>query len=219
VGESGSGKSSLARLLLGLSEPQRGTIEIAGERWSQQPEALRRSRRAGLQLIAQDPLSSFDPRYTVERLIGESLDTAGIFGAARRQRVLQLLDEVSLSQTLLHRYPRELSGGQRQRVAIARAFAPNPALLVADEPVSALDVSVQAQILDLLADMQTEHHTALLFISHDLGVIHHLADRVLVMKEGRIVESGEVEQVFKHPAHPWTQQLLDALPAMPGRAA
>ncbi|MCW1872866.1 ABC transporter ATP-binding protein (plasmid) [Erwinia sp. INIA-01] len=219
VGESGSGKSSLARLLLGLSEPQRGSIDIAGVRWSQQPETLRRSRRAGLQLIAQDPLSSFDPRYNVERLIGESLDTAGIVGAARRQRVLQLLDEVSLSHKLLHRYPRELSGGQRQRVAIARAFAPNPALLVADEPVSALDVSVQAQILDLLADMQTEHRTALLFISHDLGVIHHLADRVLVMKEGRIVESGDVEQVFKHPVHPWTQQLLDALPAMPGRAA
>lgn len=219
VGESGSGKSTLARLLLGLSEPQRGSIEIAGERWSQQPEAQRRSRRAGLQLIAQDPLSSFDPRYNVERLIGESLDTAGIFGAARRQRVLQLLDEVSLSHKLLHRYPRELSGGQRQRVAIARAFAPNPALLVADEPVSALDVSVQAQILDLLADMQTKHHTALLFISHNLGVIHHLADRVLVMKEGRIVESGNVGQVFNHPAHPWTQQLLDALPAMPDCAA
>jgi len=219
VGESGCGKSTLARLLLGLSEPQRGTIDIAGERWSQRPEAQRRSRRAGIQLIAQDPLSSFDPRYTVERIIGESLDTAGIAGAARRERVLHLLDEVSLSRTLLQRYPRELSGGQRQRVAIARAFAPNPALLIADEPVSALDVSVQAQILDLLADMQSEHRTALLFISHNLGVIHHLADRVLVMKEGRIVESGEVEQVFSRPAHPWTQQLLDALPAMPGRAA
>ncbi|BCQ47679.1 hypothetical protein ERHA55_52060 (plasmid) [Erwinia rhapontici] len=133
--------------------------------------------------------------------------------------MIQLLDEVSLSRSLLTRYPRELSGGQRQRVAIARAFAPNPALLVADEPVSALDVSVQAQILDLLADMQAEHRTALLFISHDLGVIHHLADRVLVMKEGRVVESGEVGEVFNRPVHPWTRQLLEALPALPGRAA
>ncbi|PLV63833.1 ABC transporter ATP-binding protein [Erwinia sp. B116] len=219
VGESGSGKSSLARLLLGLSEPQRGEIVIAGQRWDHQPEALRRSRRQQLQLIAQDPLSSFDPRYNVERIIGESLDAVQIFGAERRKRVLQLLDEVRLSRSLLQRYPRELSGGQRQRVAIARAFAPNPALLVADEPVSALDVSVQAQILDLLADMQAEHRTALLFISHDLGVIHHLSDQLLVMKEGRVVESGDVNQVFNHPRHPWTRQLLDALPALPGRAA
>jgi peptide/nickel transport system ATP-binding protein len=130
--------------------------------------------------------------------------------------VLQLLDEVRLGERFLQRYPRELSGGQRQRVAIARAFAPNPALLVADEPVSALDVSVQAQVLDLLADMQAEHHTALLFISHDLGVIHHLADRVLVMKDGAVVESGDVTRVFNHPQHRWTQQLLAALP---GQAA
>ncbi|NKG29445.1 ABC transporter ATP-binding protein (plasmid) [Erwinia rhapontici] len=219
VGESGSGKSSLARLVLGLMEPQRGEITLGGQRWSHQPETQRRARRQQIQLIAQDPLSSFDPRYNVERLIGESLDAAGVYGEARRQRVIHLLDEVSLSRSLLTRYPRELSGGQRQRVAIARAFAPNPALLVADEPVSALDVSVQAQILDLLADMQAEHRTALLFISHDLGVIHHVADRVLVMKEGRVVESGEVGQVFNRPVHPWTRQLLEALPALPGRAA
>ncbi|MGY2800021.1 peptide/nickel transport system ATP-binding protein [Ewingella americana] len=216
VGESGSGKTTVARMVLGLTEPDSGLIQIEAQPWSHVAEAERRLRRSRIQLIAQDPLSSFDPRYTVEKIIGESLDAAGIFGAARRQRVLQLLDEVRLGERFLQRYPRELSGGQRQRVAIARAFAPNPALLVADEPVSALDVSVQAQVLDLLADMQAEHHTALLFISHDLGVIHHLADRVLVMKDGAVVESGDVTRVFNHPQHRWTQQLLAALP---GQAA
>jgi len=216
VGESGSGKTTVARMVLGLTEPDSGLIQIEAQPWSHVAEAERRLRRSRIQLIAQDPLSSFDPRYTVEKIIGESLDAAGIYGVARRQRVLQLLDEVRLGERFLQRYPRELSGGQRQRVAIARAFAPNPALLVADEPVSALDVSVQAQVLDLLADMQAEHHTALLFISHDLGVIHHLADRVLVMKDGAVVESGDVTRVFNHPQHRWTQQLLAALP---GQAA
>ncbi|MCX2945297.1 ATP-binding cassette domain-containing protein, partial [Rahnella perminowiae] len=213
VGESGSGKTTLARMILGLTEPVSGTINIQGHRWSQVEEAQRRLRRRGIQLIAQDPLSSFDPRYNVEKIIGESLDNADIFGAQRRNRIRQLLDEVQLGDSFLHRYPRELSGGQRQRVAIARAFAPNPALLVADEPVSALDVSVQAQVLDLLAKMQAEHRTALLFISHDLGVVHHLADRVMVMKDGSVVEHGQVDDVFHRPAHPWTRQLIHALPS------
>ena len=216
VGESGSGKTTVARMVLGLTEPDSGLITLGGRPWSRVEEAARRPHRHLLQFIAQDPLSSFDPRYTVEKIIGESLDSAGIFGAARHQRVRQLLDEVRLGAGFLHRYPREMSGGQRQRVAIARAFAPNPALLVADEPVSALDVSVQAQVLDLLADMQAEHQTALLFISHNLGVIHHLADRVLVMRDGEAVESGDVDQVFHRPQHPWTRELLAALP---GRAA
>ncbi|MGG8469175.1 ABC transporter ATP-binding protein [Rahnella sp. PAMC25617] len=214
VGESGSGKTTLARMILGLTEPVSGTIEIQGQRWSQVPEAQRRLQRRGIQLIAQDPLSSFDPRYNVEKIIGESLDCVGIFDEERRNRVRQLLDEVQLGDSFLHRYPRELSGGQRQRVAIARAFAPNPALLVADEPVSALDVSIQAQVLDLLAKMQAEHRTALLFISHDLGVVHHLADRVMVMKDGSVVEHGNVDDVFYHPAHPWTKNLIDALPVV-----
>ncbi|PLR30356.1 ABC transporter ATP-binding protein [Chimaeribacter californicus] len=219
VGESGSGKTTVARMVLGLTEPDSGLITLGGEAWSRVSEQARRARRSTLQLIAQDPLSSFDPRYTVEKIIGESLDAVGIFGDARRTRVIQLLDEVRLGAGFLQRYPREMSGGQRQRVAIARAFAPNPALLVADEPVSALDVSVQAQVLDLLADMQAEHHTALLFISHNLGVIHHLADRVLVMRAGEIVEHGEVNSVFTAPQHPWTKKLLAALPVLPGRAA
>lgn len=214
VGESGSGKTTVARMVLGLTEPGSGTITIQGRRWTQIPESDRRLQRKGIQLIAQDPLSSFDPRYNVEKIIGESLDSVGIFGDERKKRIRQLLDEVQLGESFLRRYPRDLSGGQRQRVAIARAFAPNPALLVADEPVSALDVSVQAQVLDLLADMQAEHRTALLFISHDLGVIHHLADRVVVMKDGSVVEHGHVDDVFHRPAHPWTQQLINSLPGM-----
>jgi len=212
VGESGSGKTSLVKVVMGLTEPDSGTLLLEGSRWHGISESARRAR---LQLISQDPFSSFDPRYTVERIIGESLDSVGIFGDARRQRVRQLLDEVQLGDRFLQRYPQQLSGGQRQRVAIARAFAPNPALLVADEPVSALDVSVQAQVLDLLADMQAEHGTALLFISHDLGVIQHLADRVLVMQQGAVVESGAIGEVFSAPQHPWTQKLLQALPVLP----
>ncbi|KAB7896756.1 dipeptide ABC transporter ATP-binding protein [Rouxiella sp. S1S-2] len=212
VGESGSGKTTVAKMVMGLTEPSGGTITIQGHRWSQIPESVRRLRRRGIQLIAQDPLSSFDPRYSVEKIIGESLDSVEIYGEERKKRILQLLDEVQLGASFLSRYPRDLSGGQRQRIAIARAFAPNPALLVADEPVSALDVSVQAQVLDLLAEMQAEHRTALLFISHDLGVVHHLADRVAVMKDGVVVEHGEVDNVFHRPAHPWTRQLINSLP-------
>jgi peptide/nickel transport system ATP-binding protein len=215
VGESGSGKSTVARIVLGLIEPDSGTVTLDGEPWSGVPEAARRARRARLQLIAQDPYSSFDPRYPVGQIIGESLDAIGVRGDARRRRVLQLLDEVRLGAGCIDRYPRELSGGQRQRVAIARAFAPNPALLVADEPVSALDVSIQAQVLDLLADLQAEHGTAMLFISHDLGVVHHVADRILVMRRGRVVESGPVGKVFDTPSHPYTASLLDALPTLP----
>ncbi|RQR26263.1 ABC transporter ATP-binding protein [Burkholderia sp. Bp9142] len=219
VGESGSGKSTVARIVLGLIEPDSGAVTLDGKPWSGAPEAIRRARRARLQLIAQDPYSSFDPRYSVGQIIGESLDAIGIRGDARRRRVLQLLDEVRLGAGCIDRYPRELSGGQRQRVAIARAFAPSPALLVADEPVSALDVSIQAQVLDLLADLQAEHGTAMLFISHDLGVIHHVADRILVMRRGRVIESGPVERVFDVPSHPYTASLLDALPTLPGAHA
>ncbi|MCA8406052.1 ABC transporter ATP-binding protein [Burkholderia cenocepacia] len=215
VGESGSGKSTVARIVLGLVEPDAGTVTLDGQPWNGIPEAARRARRARLQLIAQDPYSSFDPRYSVGRIIGEGLEVVGLHGDARRRRVLQLLDEVQLGAACLDRYPRELSGGQRQRVAIARAFASNPALLVADEPVSALDVSIQAQVLDLLADLQAEHGTAMLFISHDLGVVHHVADRILVMRRGRVVESGPVTQVFDAPSHPYTASLLDALPTLP----
>ncbi len=214
VGESGSGKTTVAKIVLGLVEPDAGKVLIDGEPWSDLGEGQRRVRRSRMQLIAQDALSSFDPRYSVERIVGESLDTVGVFGDARRRRVVDVLDAVRLGPAFLDRHPRDLSGGQRQRVAIARAFAPRPRLLVADEPVSALDVSVQAQVLDLLAELQAASGTALLFISHDLGVVHHLTDRVVVMKGGRIVEAGKVEQVFAAPRHSYTRALLDAVPAL-----
>ncbi|MFD6463831.1 ATP-binding cassette domain-containing protein, partial [Streptomyces roseolus] len=215
VGESGSGKTTTARMALSLIAPSSGRVVVDGEAWSELSEKELRHRRGTAQLIAQDPLSSFDPRYTVARIIGESLDTTGIRGRARVARIREILDAVRLSRDLLDRHPRTLSGGQRQRVAIARALAPNPALIVADEPVSALDVSVQAQILDLLADLQAEFGTALLLISHDLGVVHHLAHRVVVMKDGRVVESGDVDSVLQSPRHDYTRRLVDSVPRLP----
>ncbi|WP_063005634.1 dipeptide ABC transporter ATP-binding protein [Nocardia salmonicida] len=218
VGESGSGKTTTARLALRLIAPSSGRVVVDGEPWSELSDKALRPLRGAAQLIAQDPLSSFDPRYTVERVIGESLDTVDLRGKARTQRVREILDAVGLARDLLPRHPRTLSGGQRQRVAIARALAPNPALLVADEPLSALDVSVQAQILDLLAELQSEFGTALLLISHDLGVVHHLADRVLVMKDGKIVESGGADTVLRSPQHEYTRQLVASVPRLPAAA-
>jgi peptide/nickel transport system ATP-binding protein len=214
VGESGSGKTTVARIVLGLVEPDEGRVTVGGEPWTGIPESRRRHLRRDVQLIAQDPLGSFDPRYTVGRIVGESLDAVGVRGAERRRRVLEVLDQVQLGAAFVDRHPRSLSGGQRQRVSIARALAPSPRLLVADEPVSALDVSVQAGILDLLGDLQAETGTSILFISHDLGVVHHVADRVLVMTGGRVVEQGDVDDVFHRPQHDYTRALLAALPAL-----
>ncbi|WP_136682802.1 dipeptide ABC transporter ATP-binding protein [Falsirhodobacter xinxiangensis] len=214
VGESGSGKTTVARMVMGLTEPDSGRILLDGQQFSRIPEVQRRPLRAGVQLIAQDPLGSFDPRYTVERIVGESLDTLGVFGAERRARVREVLEAVHLPERFLQSRPRDLSGGQRQRVAIARAFAPRPRLIVADEPVSALDVSIQAQVLDLLAELQAEFGTALLFISHDLGVVHHLTDRMIVMRGGEVVEEGDVTRVFTAPKAPYTRELIAAIPTL-----
>ncbi|MEV4615461.1 ABC transporter ATP-binding protein [Kitasatospora sp. NPDC049258] len=226
VGESGSGKTTVARIVLGLEHPDSGTVRLDGRAWSALPERRRRGERLRIQAVQQDPLSSFDPRHTVQQLIGEALARTGVpRGRERRSRVTDLLDQVGLPSALLGRRPTELSGGQRQRVAIARALAPAPRILVCDEPVSALDVSVQAQILDLLADLRRDLGLAMLFISHDLGVVHHLADRIAVMKDGRLVETGEVDQVLAHPEADYTRRLLAAalpvaLPAaLPARAA
>ncbi|KUL39946.1 nickel ABC transporter ATP-binding protein NikE [Actinoplanes awajinensis] len=206
VGESGSGKTTVAQLLFGLVEPTSGSVTFEGARFSGVPERARRALRRKLQFIAQDPLSAFDPRWTVRRIVAEALP--------RGATVTPLLERVGLGEDVLDRYPRQLSGGQRQRVAIARALAPRPSLIICDEPVSALDVSVQAQVLDLLAEIRERDGTALLFISHDLGVIRDLADRVLVMHDGRVVEEGDVAAVFDRPGHEYTRKLLDAVPKL-----
>ncbi|MFE9429197.1 dipeptide ABC transporter ATP-binding protein [Kitasatospora sp. NPDC006697] len=211
VGESGSGKTTAARLVLGLTEPDGGTVRLGGRPWSGVPERQRRASRLRIQAVQQDPLGSFDPRFTVQQVVGEAVGRSGLRGAARRDRVVELLGQVGLAPALLGRRPLELSGGQRQRVAIARALAPAPEVLVCDEPVSALDVSVQAQILDLLAELRTSLGLAMLFISHDLGVVHHLSDRVAVMRGGRIVETGPVAEVFGNPAAEYTKELMAAV--------
>ncbi|CCH17998.1 dipeptide ABC transporter ATP-binding protein [Micromonospora lupini] len=213
VGESGSGKSTLARIVAGLLAADTGAVTFENAQWSGVPERVRRPLRRRLQLISQDPLSSFDPRYRVAQVVGENLDP-DVGRGDRRDQVVDLLRRVGLGPDLLDRHPRRLSGGQRQRVAIARAIAPRPSLIVCDEPVSALDVSVQAQVLDLLADLRATDGTALLFISHDLGVVHHLSDRVLVMHDGAVVEQGPVGDVFTYPRHDHTRSLLDALPTL-----
>jgi peptide/nickel transport system ATP-binding protein len=219
VGESGSGKTTTARIVVGLQEPDAGSVLLRGREWAALDPAQRRAERKRVQYVYQDPLSSFDPRYTVERVIAEALRVAGARGAAGRERMSRLLELVALDDSFRGRRPIELSGGQRQRVAIARALATDPEVLVLDEPVSALDVSVQARILDLLAGLQERLGVAYLFISHDLGVIHHMCDRVLVMKDGVVVESGDVEDVFRNPRQEYTRTLLDAIPRLSGAAS
>jgi peptide/nickel transport system ATP-binding protein len=218
VGESGSGKTTTARLMLALEEPDSGTVDVDGQPWSDLDQRTRRELRQRIQVIYQDPLGSFDPRYTVSRIIAEPLQVQGLGRHARRDRVLELIGLVGLEPDVLERRPRQLSGGQRQRVAIARALAPRPRVIVCDEPVSALDVSIQAQVLDLLADLQAELGVAYVFISHHLGVIYHVSDRILVMKDGVVVESGDVEDVFRAPQHEYTRELLAAVPTLDGAA-
>ena len=211
VGESGSGKSTVGQIVLGLTAADSGTVALDGADWSVLPERRRRARRRSLQLVSQDPLSSFDPRYCAARVVAEALPPS-LTAAQRKARIAELFDRVSLASTLAQRSPSRLSGGQRQRLAIARALAADPIAIVCDEAVSALDVSIQAQILDLLADIQAESRLALLFISHDLGVIHHIADRVLVMERGRVVEAGDAGEVFENPQAPYTRRLLADVP-------
>jgi len=225
VGESGSGKTTTGRIVVGLGMPTRGSVTIVGSGVDGEPDAVehdwatasradRRALRRDVQIIYQDPLSSFDPRYTVGRVLAEALTVSGraTRSTSVRARSIELLEQVGLGEEHLARRPLTLSGGQRQRVAIARALATEPRLILLDEPVSALDVSVQAQVLDLLADVQAATGVAYLFISHDLGVISHVSDRVLVLKDGRVVEQGDIDDVFARPQHAYTQQLLAAIP-------
>ncbi len=212
VGESGSGKSTTAKLALGLEQLDAGTVTLRGEAWAPLPESKRRTRRRLVSVVDQDPLSSFDPRWNVGRILLDAVPR-DIRGAASSERLRELLEQVGLSQDVLGRFPLRLSGGQRQRVAIARALAPRPAVIVLDEAVSALDVTIQAQILDLLVDLQRTTGVSYLFISHDLGVISHLSDRVLVMKDGVVVEHGTPDDIFERPQHPYTRELIASIPS------
>ncbi|MFZ4842637.1 ATP-binding cassette domain-containing protein [Mycetocola saprophilus] len=209
VGESGSGKSTLVRTLFGLNAPTRGSIRIL----DQDPNALNgrdlRRLRNRMQMVFQDPYSSLNPRLTTHDIVAEPLRLMGRYD---RGRVIQLLADVGLGEDVLGRRPAQFSGGQRQRIGIARALALNPEILVLDEPVSALDVSVQAQVINLLIRLQEQHGLSYLFIAHDLSVVRHLSDRIAVMRAGQIVETGPAERVFHHPEDAYTRELLAAIP-------
>lgn len=216
VGESGSGKSTIARLVMALDTPTAGSVKLLGRDLHALPRAELRAARRDLQMVFQDPYGSLDPRQTVARIVAEPLDalasSEAIGRAEQRERAGESLAAVGLRATDLDKYPHEFSGGQRQRIAIARALITRPKLIVADEPVSALDVSVQAQVLNLMSDLQQQFGVSYLLISHDLAVVNHLCDDVCVLHRGVVVERGTPQRLFAHAEHPYTQALLAAVP-------
>ncbi|MBY9078494.1 dipeptide ABC transporter ATP-binding protein [Paenibacillus sp. HN-1] len=213
VGESGCGKSTTGRMVLRLMEPTDGQVVYRGENILDFPKDKMQKLRREMQIIFQDPYSSLDPRFTIANTIGEVMDIHKIAsGKEKEDRIIQILEAVGLGKQHLNRYPHEFSGGQRQRIGIARALALQPSLVVCDEPVSALDVSVQAQIVNLMQELQEEFKLTYLFISHDLSVVHHICDRIAVMYIGKIVEIADKKALFDQPSHPYTQALLSVIP-------
>lgn len=214
VGESGCGKSTLCKVILGIEPATSGTVEILGQSAAGLSSAAWRALRRQMQVVFQDPYSSLDPRLCVRRLVAEPLDIHGLYKdkQARETYLRQLLGSVQLDPAFLDRYPHEFSGGQRQRIAIARALALNPQILIADEPVSALDVSVQAQVLNLLKDIARTRKLSMLFVTHDFAVARFLCDEIAVMQNGKIVEQAPSEELFSHPQTDYTKKLLAAVP-------
>ncbi|PLR83625.1 dipeptide/oligopeptide/nickel ABC transporter ATP-binding protein [Bacillus canaveralius] len=213
VGESGCGKSTTGRMLMRLIEPTEGNVVFQGKNITGLKDGEMRKLRKDMQMVFQDPFASLNPRHTVERILEEPLIVHGVGTAKeRKQKVKEMLEVVGLSSYHAKRYPHQFSGGQRQRIGIARALMTKPKLIIADEPVSALDVSIQSQVLNLLADLQKEFQLTYLFIAHDLGVVKHISDRVGVMYLGRLIEITTAERLYEHPLHPYTKGLLAAVP-------
>ena len=214
IGESGCGKSTLGRTVIQLHKATSGSVEYLGKDLFSLTGAERKAMKRDIQMVFQDPYSSLDPRNTCEQLIAEPLKVHGIISdsKARQDRVLELMREVGLDIQHMNRYPHEFSGGQRQRINVARALSLNPKIIICDEPVSALDVSIQAQVLNLFNRLQRDHNLTYIFISHDLGVIKHVSDRIAIMYLGRVVELCKASQIYDNPLHPYTRALLSAIP-------
>src|SRR5438034_5617709 len=213
VGESGCGKSTVARCVLNLIRPTAGEVRFRGRNLSDRSPAEMRALRRDLQIIFQDPYSSLDPRMSIRASLLEPLEIHRIGTRREREaRITELLERVGLGASALEKYPHEFSGGQRQRIGIARALATSPRLIVADEPVSALDLSIRAQVINLMLDLQRELSLTYVFIAHDLALVRQVCDRVAVMMRGRIVEQAPAEELFRNPLHPYTRRLLDAIP-------
>jgi ABC-type glutathione transport system ATPase component len=212
VGESGSGKSTLARIVMALDKPTSGSVRMLGRDLHALPKEELRAARRDFQMVFQDPYGSLDPRQSVARIVGEPLAAQGASRGEQHERAAQAIAAVGMRAADLAKYPHEFSGGQRQRIAIARALITRPRLIVADEPVSALDVSVQAQVLNLMQDLRQEFGITYMLISHDLAVVQHLCDDVAVLRDGEIVEQGPPEQLFRQAKHPYTRALLAAVP-------